>query len=147
MSYATIRFFCEDIVFNLPSSGSVSEWILNVILLESYSLSELNIIFCSDSYLLEINRNYLNHDYFTDVITFDNSDTKQSIESDIFISIDRVTDNSINFAVNFIDELHRVIIHGVLHLLGYNDTSNDEENIIRTKENYYLSLRSFNCST
>lgn len=106
---------------------------------ESRTLGDINYILCSDPYLLDINRQYLNHDYFTDVITFDYSEDNV-ISGDIFISVDTVADNAKEYGVTFEKELERVMIHGVLHLVGYNDKSDSEVKVMRSKENQYLSL-------
>src|SRR5690349_14452133 len=116
-----IHFFSEDIQFTLKQKILIRSWIRETILSEGYKMGELNFIFCSDDYLLEINKQYLQHDTYTDIVTFDNSDTANLIIGDIFISIDRVRENSAKFKVNERDELHRVMIHGTLHLLGYPD--------------------------
>lgn len=102
-------------------------------------MGELNFIFCSDEYLLSINQEYLNHDTFTDIITFDNSDTAKVISGDIFISIPRVKENASNLGVEEPEELRRVIIHGVLHLAGYFDKSKTDKALMTEKEDYYLS--------
>ena len=107
-------------------------------------LSNINYIFCSDDYLLTINQEHLNHDYYTDIITFDLSEKENNIESDIFISIDRVKENAKNNHVKFHIELYRVLIHGVLHLLGFNDKNEEEKLIMREKEDACLSLLKIN---
>ena len=106
---------------------------------ENRTLGDISYILCSDNYLLEINRQYLNHDYFTDVITFDYSE-ENVISGDIFISVDTVADNAKEYNVTFEKELERVMVHGVLHLVGYNDKSDSEVKQMRAKENQYLSL-------
>lgn len=106
---------------------------------ENRTLGDISYILCSDNYLLDINRQYLNHDYFTDVITFDYSE-ENVISGDIFISVDTVADNAKEYNVTFEKELERVMVHGVLHLVGYNDKSDSEVKQMRTKENQYLSL-------
>jgi len=136
----TIHFFVEDVSFNPVAINHSKEWIAKVIAQEGHALTELNYIFCSDNYLLSINQTYLNHDTYTDIITFNNSDTEKNIEADIFISIDRVKENADNFNTEFFNELYRVMVHGVLHLLGYNDHSKEDIKIIRQKEDSYLSL-------
>ena len=120
----------------------LTNWISKVCVDESYNLGDISLIFCSDEYLLDMNRTHLDHDYYTDIITFDYTDN-QIVSGDLFISIDRVRDNATDFNVSFEHELHRVIIHGVLHLCGYKDKSDDEEKLMRTKENNALSLISF----
>jgi rRNA maturation RNase YbeY len=120
----------------------LTNWISKVCITENYNLGDISLIFCSDEYLLDMNRTHLDHDYYTDIITFDYTDN-QIVSGDLFISIDRVRDNATDFNVSFEHELHRVIIHGVLHLCGYKDKSDDEEKLMRTKENNALSLISF----
>ena len=104
-----------------------------------YNLGELSIIFCSDEYLIDINKRHLNHDYYTDIITF-NYNIEKNLNGDLFISVDRVKDNASAFNENFNMELFRVIIHGVLHLCGFNDKTTKEQKEMRQKENHYLSL-------
>ena len=106
-------------------------------------MGDINYIFCSDNYLHQINFQYLDHDTFTDIITFDQSD-KDQIEGDIFISIDRVHENANERNISFVNELHRVMIHGILHLLGYNDKTPKEKQLMREKEDECLSLRNLN---
>lgn len=143
MSQPAIHFFSEDIDFNLRKKLQVRQWIKQTILSEGKRLGELNFIFCSDSYLLEINKQYLDHDTYTDIVTFDNSIEPGKITGDIFISIDRIRENARNFKVSETNELHRVIIHGVLHLLGYKDKSKPDKLLMTQKEDKYLSLREF----
>ena len=135
-----INFFEEDIKFNLPQKAKTKAWIKNVVAKEGASIEELNFILCSDPYLKQVNIDYLQHDYFTDIITFDNSEEEGVLEGDIFISIDRIKENSQDFDAPFEQELRRVIIHGVLHLIGYGDKSEDEQLQMRKKEDEYLSL-------
>ena len=104
-------------------------------------LISLNYIYTSDEYLLKINKEYLNHDTFTDIVTFDQSTQKDHIEADIFISIDRIKDNANNLNIPVQEELHRVMIHGVLHLIGFRDKTETEKKEMRKKENHYLALR------
>jgi probable rRNA maturation factor len=138
---AIVNFFSEDISFKLPNSRKVSTWIQSVIKNEKRHVKELNYIFCSDDHLRQINIQYLNHHSFTDIITFDTSEDPDQLEGDIFISIDRVKENAQKFDVSFLDELNRVIIHGVLHLLGYSDKTLANRREMRKKEDAYLSLR------
>ena len=105
---------------------------------EGKDLAELSIIFCSDDELLSINQKHLNHDYYTDIITFDYS-TDSYISGDLFVSVDRVSDNAEIEGVSFIEEIHRVVFHGVLHLLGYNDKEYEDVLVMREKENFYLA--------
>ncbi len=118
-----ITFNNADIKFTLAEKKVLKQWIKSTIELKKRKLGELNFIFCSDAYLLEINKQYLNHDTYTDIITFDYSkeDTKQPISGDIYISIDRIKENAEKFSKTIENELHRIIIHGTLHLLGYKD--------------------------
>lgn len=138
MPQVPIYFFTEDISFNLKNKGLLRTWIKNTVVAEGHKLKELNFIFCSDNYLLSINQQYLKHDTFTDIITFDNSEKTQEIAGDIFISIDRVKENSQTYNVTVQDELHRVMIHGTLHLLGYPDKGKSAKTLMTSKENYYL---------
>src|SRR5262245_34442284 len=115
-----INFFQEEIRFKLPHPRITSRWIRAVATSEKSKVALLNFIFCSDKYLKKINLEYLAHDTFTDIVTFDYSDT-EGIQGDIFISIERVKENARKFDAQFQDELHRVMVHGVLHLLGYTD--------------------------
>ena len=109
---------------------------------EGFSLGDLNIIFCSDSYLLEMNIEHLNHDYYTDIITFDYCEG-DVVSGDLFISVERVLDNSLSLKVDFLNELARVCAHGTLHLCGYKDNSDEDIILMRTKENSYLPLFGF----
>jgi probable rRNA maturation factor len=143
MGQIPINFFTEDISFNLKQKGLVRTWIKNTINAEKHRLRLLNFIFCSDSYLLNINQQYLKHDTYTDIITFDNSDTEQEIAGDIFISLERIRENAKELDVNEKDELHRVMIHGTLHLLGYPDKGKSAKALMTEKEDLYLSKRAF----
>lgn len=143
MSRLPIHFFSEQIPFTLKQKLLVRTWINQTILAEGFKLGELSFIFSDDEYLLSINKEYLNHDTYTDIITFDNSDVDKLIVGDIFISIDRIRENSKKFNVNEQDELHRVMIHGTLHLLGYPDKGKEAKKVMTAKEDHYLSQRSF----
>jgi probable rRNA maturation factor len=138
-----ITFFEEDITYKLKHKTEVRRWVTETINAEGYQLKELNYIFCSDGYLLQVNRQYLKHDTYTDIITFDNSATEKSIVGDIFISIERVRENAATFKVLETDELHRVIIHGALHLLGYGDKKPSDKKKMTEKEDLYLTRRGF----
>lgn len=133
-----INFYSEDIEYTLPNHSIISDWINKTIKSEAKVLRHLNFIFCSDTYLHKINVEYLNHDTFTDVITFPYSEGK-IIEGDIFISINRIKENAKTFGVSFEDELFRVMIHGTLHLLGYLDKTTEDKTQMTQKENEYLS--------
>lgn len=132
--------FQTETDFELPNQDLYRDWITQCVHQENAKLGPVNLIFCDDLYLLEINKKYLNHDYFTDIITFDYSE-EEEISGDIFISIDRVLDHADEYEVDFKEELARVIIHGFLHLLGYDDHTETERKIMREKENYYLKTR------
>ncbi|MBE9586506.1 rRNA maturation RNase YbeY [Mucilaginibacter sp. JRF] len=138
-----IQFFEEDIPFKLKQKTQVRQWIKDTIEAEGYKLKELNYIFCSDSYLIEINKQYLNHDTYTDIVTFDNSEIEGSIVGDIFISVERTRENAAKFGVTETNELHRVIIHGTLHLLGYADKKPADKKNMTLKEDFYLNKRLF----
>lgn len=103
-------------------------------------IGDVNIIFCSDNYILDVNLKYLQHDYFTDIITFDYCENNV-LSGDLFISVDSVRENSVFYNTEFEDELNRVMVHGILHLIGYDDHTEEDQKVIREKENYYLSLR------
>lgn len=137
-----IHYHHEKTPFNLSSRLAIRKWIYATIKEEGKEPGDINYIFCSDDYLLELNKSALDHDYFTDIITFDYCE-ENSISGDLFISVDRVGDNASNLKNPFLDELHRVMIHGVLHLCGYKDKTKKDEQIMRKKEDYYLNLRSF----
>lgn len=136
-----IEFYSET-DFSLPNEEAISKWIENVIKSEDCELGEITYVFCDDNYLHKLNVQFLNHDTLTDIISFDNSLGKQ-IHGEIYISIERVRENATEFNVAFVDELHRVIIHGILHYCGYKDKSAEEETLMRIKENNALTIRSF----
>ena len=136
-----VHFHREDVDFRLPGEQHTADWILTIAGSEGYSIESLNFIFCSDKYLHQVNVTYLDHDTFTDIITFDQSDSHNLLEGDIFISIERVKENAHQLDVKLDEELHRVIIHGVLHLMGYSDKSDEEKDRMRKKEEACLSLR------
>lgn len=138
---AAVDFFAQDIAFKLPKPRKTKQWIELAIEKERKKIEHLNYIFCSDAYLLSLNEQYLNHKTLTDIITFDHSETKEHIEGDIFISVERVSANAVELNTDFDEELHRVIIHGVLHLIGYSDKSLPKKAQMRKKEDAYLSLR------
>jgi probable rRNA maturation factor len=140
MSKASIHFFTEDTTYTLKKKTIIKDWIKSVIASEGYVLQELNFILCSDEYLLRINLDYLNHDTYTDVITFDNSEVLKTIVGDIFISIERVQENAKQIKVSTANELCRVMIHGTLHLLGYKDKTKAEKSKMTEMEDHYLSL-------
>lgn len=138
-----IHFFEEDVTYKLKDKLKIKQWIKDAIAAEGYKLQELTYIFCSDAYLLKINQQYLHHDTYTDIITFDNSEYEGEIVGDIFISIPRIKENAVKFKVSEVDELHRVIIHGALHLLGYKDKTPADNKNMTQKEDQYLAKRQF----
>lgn len=139
---AEIIFFTESIIFTLKNKNHLRSWLLKCALSEKKKIHSLNYIFCSDSYLRKLNKQFLDHDYFTDIITFPTSiPGEKSISGDIFISIDRVRDNAKTFGVRINEELHRVMVHGLLHLCGYGDKTESEKKLMRKKEDFYLGRR------
>ncbi|MCF0059834.1 rRNA maturation RNase YbeY [Dyadobacter sp. CY356] len=135
-----LKFFSEEIDFKLKFPQKTSKWIKTISKSEGYDIISLNYIFCTDEYLLEINKQYLDHDYYTDIITFDNSEEDGKIESDIYISVDRVKENAETFGFDFDIEMRRVLIHGLLHLMDYTDTTEELKVQMRAKEDECLSL-------
>ncbi len=134
--------FYSETDFNLEKEEQVSKWILKNITSEGYEEGEISFIFCDDDYLHKLNVEFLNHDTLTDIISFDNSLGRQ-INGDIFISVERVLENSKTFKTTFLNELHRVIIHGILHFCGFKDKSDADAKVMRSKENEALLLRDF----
>lgn len=131
-----IYFFTEDVAYTLKEKTKTKTWLTDIVKNEGKKTGDINIIFCSDEYLLGVNKQYLSHDYYTDIITFNYNTEK--INGDLFISIDRVEENAKINNVSRETELLRVMAHGVLHLLGYKDKTDAETKQIREKENYYL---------
>lgn len=131
--------FNYEVEFELSNEEHFSKWISEVILSENKKEGDINYIFCDDEYILEINKQYLQHDYYTDIISFDYS-VGNELHGDIFISIDRVRDNATDFNVTFDEELKRVIIHGILHYCGYKDKSEDDEQVMRKKEDEKIKM-------
>lgn len=136
-----IYYFNEDIDFSLEDKTATKTWLQNILYDESFIDENINYIFCSDSYLHQVNLEYLEHDTYTDIITFDNSEEEGQIEADIFISIERVRENANTLDKPFEEELHRVMIHGLLHIIGYSDKTIEEKQVMREKEDACLSLR------
>jgi len=137
-----IHFFTEDIQYRLRDIRKIRLWISDAIIKEGGELENINFILTSDTFLHNINLEYLSHDTLTDIITFEYNEENEAILSDIYISLERCRENAKEFHVNIKDELHRILIHGTLHLLGYKDKSKPEKQIMTSKEDYYLSLRS-----
>lgn len=136
----TINFFSEGIDYSLKNEPQIVKWIESVSRQHDFEINQINYIFCDDEYLLKVNSEHLDHHYYTDIITFDLAEEEGKLESDIFISIDRVIDNAKQIEVSFEHELQRVIIHGVLHLIGFNDKTSEEKTLMRKKEDACLSL-------
>ena len=135
----SLFFHSEGVNFYLDNSDKVELWLNQCIASFKNNCGDINIVFCDDDYLLTINKNYLNHDYYTDIISFDYSLNK-TISGDLFISITRVKENAKKLNIEFINELYRVIVHGVLHLCGFNDKTDEEKQIMRLKEDEMLLL-------
>lgn len=135
-----VRFFQEETDFTPTQKNQLKNWIKTVIEREKASPGEINYIFCSDEYLLRINKEYLNHDYYTDIITFNQSEYDDTVHGDIYISIERVKENFKTTSASFEEELRRVMIHGILHLLGFADHTKAEKKKMREKEDACLSL-------
>jgi probable rRNA maturation factor len=131
--------FNYELDFELPNEQLYVDWISTVILSENKSEGEINYIFCDDEYLLEINQQYLNHDTLTDIISFDYS-MGNEIHGDVYISIERVKENAVDFNVSFEEELKRVLVHGVLHYCGYKDKSQADELLMRSKEDEKIKM-------
>lgn len=136
-----IEFYSET-DFNIEDTKALSHWISEIILHENHELGDLTYVFCDDAYLHKLNVQFLNHDTLTDIISFDNSLGKQ-IHGEIYISVERVKENAGTYQVAFLEELHRVIIHGVLHFCGYKDKTKKQQETMSCKENEALDLRTF----
>jgi len=134
-----IQFFNEEVDFTLPHRNSIKLWIMQVVKSCGYQVKDINLIFCSESKILSINKQFLNHDYYTDIISFPYN-SGQNISGDIFISIPTVEHNAKKFGQSFNDELNRVIVHGVLHLVGFNDKNQEERRLMSEKEDYWLDI-------
>jgi len=135
-----VSYYTQDISFPFKEKRLTSRWLKLVASSEGKQLGDVSVIFCSDNYILDVNKKYLKHNYFTDIITFDYCEGKR-LSGDLFISIDSVRENAAFYGTQFADELNRVIVHGLLHLVGYDDHSPEDIAVMRAKENHYLSLR------
>lgn len=135
-----VSYFFEETDFLLKGRVKNNKWLRLVAESEIRKLGDINIIFCSDNYILDINQRFLSHDYFTDIITFDYCEGDK-LSGDLFISVDSVKENSLQYGTEFNDELNRVMVHGILHLIGYDDHTKAQQKQMRQKEDYYLSLR------
>ena len=139
-----IEFLKEDTDYEVASQSDIHSWLVMVAGKHKQTIRHISYIICSDEYLLKLNQETFDHDYYTDVITLDYSpEGSNEVMGDIFISIDRVRENAESFSVNHIDELHRVMVHGLLHLLGFDDKSEESAQIMRTEEDLSLNLRMF----
>lgn len=136
-----VSYFFEETDFKFKNRRLNNAWLKTVAGSEVKKLGYINIIFCSDNYILDVNQRYLQHDYFTDIITFDYCEG-DVLSGDLFISVDSVRENSLFYGTEFENELNRVIVHGLLHLIGYDDHTDDDVKTMREKENYYLEIRS-----
>lgn len=134
-----IRFFNEDVTYKLAQKQPTRQWLKRQAEGEGYSIGELNYIFCSDDYILQVNKDYLEHDYYTDIITFDQSEEEGVLAGDIFISVERVNDNAGQLGVLPEQEMRRVLAHGLLHLCGHADKSDEEAVQMRAKEEEWLT--------
>ncbi|MGY6522207.1 MAG: rRNA maturation RNase YbeY [Mongoliitalea sp.] len=141
-----VHFFEENIRFDIKPKAIYKKWLKEIAWTHGKKLGELNYIFCSDEHLYTINVEYLNHHTYTDIITFDNSEEEKLIEGDIFISIDRVRENAEKLSISFETELKRVMSHGLLHLLGYKDKKQEEQQLMRSLEEKSIALFD-TCST
>lgn len=136
----TIFFRSTDRTLKFPGKRELALWIGNIFIQEEKQLTSLTYVFCSDDYLLKINNDFLKHDFYTDIVTFELSESKETIEGEIYISLDRVADNALTLDIPLKDEIVRIIFHGALHLCGYKDKKKEEIKLMRQKEDYYLSL-------
>lgn len=134
--------FYSETDFQLNNSDELTDWISTIITKEKHEQGDITFVFCDDAYLHKLNVDFLKHDTLTDIISFDNSLGKQ-VHGEIYISIDRVKENADIYTVSFLDELHRVIIHGILHFCGYKDKSDKDSLLMKTREDEALSLRNF----
>jgi len=133
-----VRFFKEAVYTRISNRKKLIELIKFLGVIEEKQIGDINVILVSDLGLLEINRRYLNHDYFTDIVTFQHPSPLGSISGDLFVSVDRVSDNAVSLNAGFTEEFARVVIHGVLHLCGYRDKKAVDIKLMRKKENFYL---------
>ena len=134
-----VFFHYADRTLSVKGKTKIKEAVLSIFKEEKVALHRIDYIFCSDEYLLEINREFLNHDYYTDIITFNLSESKE-IKGEVYISLDRVKENADLLNTAFLDELARVVFHGVLHLCGYKDKKKSDTELMHSKENYYIKL-------
>jgi len=138
-----VSFFTADISYSIRSKNHIRTWLKSLIKKEGKTPGPINIILCSDEYLLGLNRHFLKHKTYTDIITFDQSTYKGEIAGELYISLERIRENAGKYGVTIKDELHRVIVHGVLHLCGYGDKTPAKKDEMTARENEYLLLRKF----
>ena len=136
-----ISYHFENTDFVFRERDLNNRWLRTVAESEMKRIGDIAVIFCSDGYLLDVNRKYLGHDYFTDIITFDYCEGER-LSGDLFISVDSVRENAVEYGTEFADELNRVMVHGLLHLIGYDDHTEEDVKTMREKENHYLEIRS-----
>lgn len=134
-----VSFHNADVTFKLAAKAALKKFITSSFEREAKKKLSISYVFCSDEYLLGINQNFLQHDYYTDIITFPLSETDKKVEAEIYISIDRIRDNATKLKVSFEQELYRVIFHGVLHLVGYKDKSKEQKETMRRKEEEWIA--------
>lgn len=144
MKKIEINIFTQGIKFKIKNEEKFRNWIIGTIVNEGKIAGAINFIFCNDSYLLKINKKYLQHDFYTDIVTFNNSDKENEISGDIFISYERVVENAGKLSESLENETSRVSIHGILHLIGYKDIESEEIKEMRNKEDQYISQKKFN---
>jgi len=140
MAINTVHFYFENVHLTLKERGNLKGFINNLIIKEKRKLNNLNYIFCSDQALLRINRKYLGHNFYTDVVTFDLSSSPKEILADIYISVARIKENAKNLQIPIKEELHRVMFHGLLHLCGYNYKTEQQKKLMRKMEDFYTTL-------
>ena len=139
----TIKFYNQGVSPKIKKKHDLKSFLISIFIAENIDIQNVSYVFCKDEFLLELNRKYLNHDTYTDVLTFTLSDRSAPINAEIYISIERVLENSISLGIDFQEELNRVMIHGILHLCGFDDRTSKEKKIMRQKENFYLSRYRF----
>ncbi len=138
-----INFFNADVNYTIKGKLKIKAWLISTAKNEGFIINSLNIILCSDEYLFNLNKEFLSHVTYTDIITFDYGERRYSLEGELYISIERVRENASTLGITMTNELHRVIVHGLLHLCGYKDKSKGNKAIMSSKEDHYLSLRKF----
>lgn len=143
MSKSNIQFHKADLTYRLLFKNDLQQWLTSVAKKEGFIINDLSIILCSDEFLYKLNVEYLQHNTYTDIITFDYSEGQQHLSGELYISIDRVKENAVALLISTQEELHRVMVHGLLHLCGYGDKKPAEKKKMSEREDLYLSLRKF----